>query len=183
MSTPSCQWCGQSLVGVAPGFAQVCKHDDHAQCKPVPEIRPRLPAWTIGYNLSPEVLRTYWVGKGWEFYDDEKQAKQRYDALIAQGHCPFLRPYYPTDSEHLGAVHQEQEAYRHKFLAFLESYKTSSKSVTLDSNKLLERVRTEVQNRRDMISKNKRPEHVEIEVTNFDHAIINTLQDLFPEAF
>lgn len=71
------------------------------------------PRWTVCYNIvSPESDR--WVGRGWEFFDEEAQATACYERQIKSGNCPTKRPYYhQVDYEHLGAAHHfwmEKEA-------------------------------------------------------------------------
>ena len=65
-----------------------------------------LPRWTVTYNnVSPESYR--WGGRGWEFFDEEKDAQTCYDRQVRVGNCPTKRPFYQrTDFEHLGAAHQ-----------------------------------------------------------------------------
>jgi hypothetical protein len=64
---------------------------------------PLRPSWTVVYNRVS--LGSRWIGKGWEFFDDEEWAKRRYDELVKEGHCPTKRPYHSSDRQHLGAVH------------------------------------------------------------------------------
>lgn len=77
-----------------------------------PVGNPR-PKWTVLYNIStPE---SNWIGTGWEFFNDEKTAQKRYDALskfsekpndLGFKYCPTKRPYYSScDRAHLGAAH------------------------------------------------------------------------------
>jgi len=63
------------------------------------------PRWTVCYNIvSPESDR--WVGRGWEFFDEEYQATACYERHIKLGNCPTKRPYYhQSDYQHLGAAH------------------------------------------------------------------------------
>lgn len=82
----------------------------HSACDGTPdgctwvEKRSVKPAWTVTYNIvSPS---SPWIGTGWEFFQNEKTAQVRYDALVVTGRCPTKRPYYsPSDRQHLAAVH------------------------------------------------------------------------------
>lgn len=64
-----------------------------------------IPNWTVTYNIvSPE--SNSWVGTGWEFFTDEKDAQKAYDRHISLGNVPTKRPYYDKhDAVHLGAIH------------------------------------------------------------------------------
>ena len=62
------------------------------------------PKWTVLYNIvSPEAAR--WIGRGWEFFDEERDAQRCYERHNALGNCASKRPYHINDKEHLGAVH------------------------------------------------------------------------------
>ncbi len=62
------------------------------------------PKWTVHYNIvSPEA--TEWIGTGWEFFNDERDAQHCYDRHNALGNCATKRPYHRNDRVHLGAVH------------------------------------------------------------------------------
>lgn len=64
------------------------------------------PKWTVLYNIVSAESATY-VGTGWEFFDDEREAKACYERHIASGNCPAKRRYSPIpDFQHLGAAHQ-----------------------------------------------------------------------------
>ena len=71
------------------------------------------PRWTVVYNtISPE--NSKWIGTGWEFFDEEKDAQTCYDRHIKLGNCPTKRFYYQGidpnkpkyDYFHLGAAHR-----------------------------------------------------------------------------
>jgi hypothetical protein len=64
------------------------------------------PQWTLFVNISCPGSK--WVGTTWEFYDDEEQAKDRYEHYKFIGNVPILRPFHYTDQKHLGAVHSKQ---------------------------------------------------------------------------
>ncbi len=70
------------------------------------KVKP--PRWTVHYNIvSPE--SDTWVGRGWEFFDEEKDAEVCYKRQIEAGNVPSMRPYHDgVDRQHLGAVHQHQ---------------------------------------------------------------------------
>ena len=62
------------------------------------------PKWTVRYNIvSPESER--WIGTGWEFFDDEKDATNAYARHIDKGNTPTKRPFHTNDRIHLGACH------------------------------------------------------------------------------
>jgi hypothetical protein len=64
------------------------------------------PHWTVLYNIvSKENDR--WVGTGWEFFDEEKDAQAAFDRHTADGSGACKRPYYNScDENHLGAAHR-----------------------------------------------------------------------------
>ena len=64
------------------------------------------PRWTVTYNIvSPENGR--WIGRGWEFFDEELEAMAAYERHGRAGNCATMRPFYrKTDIEHMGAAHQ-----------------------------------------------------------------------------
>ncbi len=72
----------------------------------IPATSP--PKWTVHYNIASNYSR--WVGRGWEFFDDEECAEARYNALNSmEGHCASMRPFHrKTDAQHLGAVHRNE---------------------------------------------------------------------------
>lgn len=73
--------------------------------KPTP-LPPKLPRWTVHYNIV-SVENARWIGQGWEFFDDEKDAQASYDRQIRLGNCPTKRPYYDkSDRPFLGAAHR-----------------------------------------------------------------------------
>lgn len=60
------------------------------------------PKWTLLYNIDGK-----WVGTGWEFFDKEHEASDRYDELNKHGHCCTKRPFHEkTDRPHMGACHR-----------------------------------------------------------------------------
>lgn len=52
---------------------------------------PTNPNWTVCYNIPSKP--DSWVGSGWEFFDDEKDAKACYDKHAALGNHPTMRSY------------------------------------------------------------------------------------------
>ena len=63
------------------------------------------PKWTVRYNISsPESNR--WIGNGWEFFDEEKDASRAYARIIDRGNVPTKRPFHMNDAKHLGACHK-----------------------------------------------------------------------------
>jgi hypothetical protein len=75
------------------------------------------PKWTIVYNIFNEST-SRWVGEGWEFYDDDKAAQDRYNFLAKFSetpntdgfkYCPCKRPFYSTDRSRMGAAHAWEE--------------------------------------------------------------------------
>jgi hypothetical protein len=63
------------------------------------------PKWTVHYNIvSPE--NNQWVGTGWEFFDNEDDAKKAAKRNTDLGNCVGFRPYHDgVDRPHLGAAH------------------------------------------------------------------------------
>jgi hypothetical protein len=85
--------------------------------------RPELPSWVVFWNVNPEMRSgTQWVGTGWEFFDHEGCAKDRYKELNAQGHVASLRPYYPTDAQYLGAAHVTAREWADHFKELLSGW-------------------------------------------------------------
>jgi hypothetical protein len=66
----------------------------------------KTPKLVVFYNIVSK--NSDWIGTGWEFFDDQQEAKACYDQQIANGNCPCMRPYYRTDAVHLGAIHQKE---------------------------------------------------------------------------
>lgn len=66
------------------------------------------PRWTVCYNIvSPE--SDAWVGRGWEFFNKEREAEECYRRHQRLGNVPTKRPFYnPVDLEYLGAVDQKR---------------------------------------------------------------------------
>jgi len=64
------------------------------------------PRWTVVYNIvSPESAQ--YVGTGWEFFVEEKEAMRCYERHNKAGNVPTKRPYHDgVDREHLGAAHR-----------------------------------------------------------------------------
>lgn len=59
------------------------------------------PSWTIHYKI-PSIS---WLGSGWEFFDDEESAGDRFRELEGLGRVVVIRPYKDEfDREHLGAL-------------------------------------------------------------------------------
>lgn len=60
------------------------------------------PKWTILYNIDCGEF----IGTGWEFYNDDREAQQRYEVLSSDTRtCPTKRPYHEkTDFPHFGAA-------------------------------------------------------------------------------
>lgn len=62
------------------------------------------PNWTLNYNIVSS--DSEWIGTGWEFFNEEEHAQNRYDVLTKSGIGVCKRPYYHhTDKHHLGACH------------------------------------------------------------------------------
>ena len=66
------------------------------------------PEWTVLYNIvSPESDGRGWVGTGWEFFDDFREAERCRERLSSAGNVATVRPYHDfTDRQHLGAGHR-----------------------------------------------------------------------------
>ncbi len=67
------------------------------------------PKWTVVYNIpSPN---DGFVGKGWEFFDDEAHAEHCYRKQIARGNVPTMRPFHPSDKQHMNPcdVHNSRD--------------------------------------------------------------------------
>ena len=63
------------------------------------------PRFTVLFNIVTP--NSPWIGTGWQFFDDKKDAETMYECLISLGHCPTLRPYHEgCDRQHLGAAHR-----------------------------------------------------------------------------
>ena len=63
-----------------------------------------IPRWTVRYNInSPEAGR--WIGTGWEFFDEGKDASKAYARHIDCGNVPTKRPFHANDTKYLGACH------------------------------------------------------------------------------
>lgn len=62
------------------------------------------PKWTVVTNiLSPESTR--WIGKSWEFFDEEEQAQQCYERHATVGEVPTKRPFYKqADMAHMNPI-------------------------------------------------------------------------------
>jgi len=64
-----------------------------------------MPKWTVLYNIvsdNPE-----WVGTGWEFFTDKKDAEKCFDKQRKNGNCATLRPFHKgCDTTHLGVAHR-----------------------------------------------------------------------------
>lgn len=70
----------------------------------------RYPKWTVCYNIRGSVGDPPWVGTGWEFFDDERDAQGRQDELSGTGVASCRRPFHPSDEVHLGACHRLESA-------------------------------------------------------------------------
>ena len=67
---------------------------------------PKLPRWTVLYNIVSEESNQ-WVGTGWEFFDEESDAKACYHRHSTNGNCATKRPFcFKVDGIHLGPIHQ-----------------------------------------------------------------------------
>lgn len=63
------------------------------------------PKWTVHYNIVSQE-NNQWVGRGWEFFDDESDAKKCFDRHTLAGNCCSKRPFHENDWEHVGAGHK-----------------------------------------------------------------------------
>lgn len=72
------------------------------------EVGLASPRWTVVYNIvSPE--SDTWVGTGWEFFDNEREADMCYRRHQAAGNVPTKRQFYDSvDALHLGIADQKQ---------------------------------------------------------------------------
>lgn len=69
------------------------------------------PKWTVLYNIV-SAENTRFIGTGWEFFIEEKDAKACYERHDAAGNCPAKRPYNDhCDYPHLGAAHKMGDTY------------------------------------------------------------------------
>ena len=60
------------------------------------------PTWTVIYNIiRPNAA---FVGKGWEFFSDKDCAQYCYDKLITLGNVPTMRPFHPSDKQHMNPI-------------------------------------------------------------------------------
>jgi|SRR3990172_11159695 len=67
----------------------------------------RHPAWTVCYNIVSEENDRF-VGTGWEFFDNKRDADSCYERQCKNGNCPTKRPFYLSqDGQHLGAIHSK----------------------------------------------------------------------------
>lgn len=65
----------------------------------------RKPTWTVVANYVSKESDEF-VGKCWQFFTEEKDAKACYDRMNAAGHNACKRLFYEkTDRQHLGACH------------------------------------------------------------------------------
>ncbi len=71
-------------------------------------MKPKMkPKWTVLYNIVSKE-NGWFIGTGWEFFEDEKDAEMCYERQLAAGNCPTKRPFYlRVDGHHLGATHRE----------------------------------------------------------------------------
>lgn len=67
-------------------------------------MKTEQPSWTVGYNIVSDES-DQWIGTGWEFFDNESDAKQCYTRLNSTSHIAWKRPFHSQDAKHLGAVH------------------------------------------------------------------------------
>ena len=70
------------------------------------------PRYTVVYNIvSPESSK--WIGTGWEFFDNKKDAEECNRRHIENGNVPMLRPFYERpDRERMGAAHRMRATHR-----------------------------------------------------------------------
>lgn len=67
-------------------------------------MKYKQPKWTVFYTITSEE-NSYWVGTGWEFFDNEEDAQTCFDRHVHIGNCPTKRPfYYSADCQHLGQL-------------------------------------------------------------------------------
>jgi len=67
------------------------------------------PNWIVLYNIVSKEC-DFWIGTGFEFFDEEIDAKKCYDRQIKTGNCPTKRRYMDKhDKKHLGAIHTHTE--------------------------------------------------------------------------
>lgn len=102
--------CVFPSTSTATGPRHVCAEPGVCNvCNPIPAATAiaegELPRWTVTYNIVSKESEQ-WVGTGWEFFTNEKDASECYQRQRASGNVPTKRPFYKSvDIPHVGVGH------------------------------------------------------------------------------